>query len=116
MKTVKYFFQFIFISFLFIIFKILGLKNSSTLASLLFKNIGPFFRSKKLIENNILKAFPNMNKDDLNQIANNMWGNYGRVLAEYIFLKNFRKTIPTRNLKIVGQGILDKIREKKKNQ
>ena len=114
MKTVKYFFQFIFISFLFIIFKILGLKNSSTLASLLFKNIGPFFRSKKLIENNILKAFPNMNKDDLNQIANNMWGNYGRVLAEYIFLKNFRKTIPTRNLKIVGQGILDKIREKKK--
>ena len=114
MKTVKYFFQFIFIFFLFIIFKILGLKNSSTLASLLFKNIGPFFRSKKLIENNILKAFPNMNKDDLNQIANNMWGNYGRILAEYIFLKNFRKTIPTRNLKIVGQDILDKIRENKK--
>jgi len=114
MKTVKYFFQFIFISFLFIIFKILGLTNSSTLASLLFKYIGPFFRSKKLIENNILKAFPNMNKDDLNQIANNMWGNYGRILAEYIFLKNFRKTIPTRNLKIVGQEILEKIREKKK--
>ena len=114
MKTVKYFFQFIFIFFLFIIFKILGLKNSSTLASLLFKSIGPFFRSKKLIENNILKAFPNINKDILNQIATNMWGNYGRILAEYIFLKNFRRTIPTRNLKIVGQEILDKIREEKK--
>jgi KDO2-lipid IV(A) lauroyltransferase len=114
MKHVKYFFQFIFIFFLFTIYKILGLKNSSNFSSLLFKNIGPLFRSKQLIENNILKAFPNMNKDGLNQIANNMWGNYGRILAEYIFLKNFRKTIPTSNLKIVGQEILDKIRENKK--
>ena len=114
MKTVKYFFQFIFIFFLFIIFKILGLKNSSTLASLLFKSIGPFFRSKKLIENNILKAFPNINKDILNQIATNMWGNYGRILAEYIFLKNFRRTIPTINLKVVGQEILEEIRKNKK--
>ena len=41
-----------------------------------------------------------------------MWGNYGRILAEYVFLKNFRKTIPTINLKVVGQEILDEIRKK----
>ena len=114
MKLIKYFFQFIIIFFLFIIFKILGLKNSSNFASLLSKKIGPFFRSKELISKNILKAFPNISKDDLNHVATNMWGNYGRILAEYVFLKNFRKTIPTINLKIVGQEILDEIRKNKK--
>ena len=114
MKLIKYFFQFIFIFFLFIIFKILGLKNSSNFASLLSKKIGPFFRSKELISKNILKAFPNISKDDLNHLATNMWGNYGRILAEYVFLKNFRKTIPTINLKVVGQEILDEIRKNKK--
>jgi len=77
MKLIKYFFQFIIIFFLFIIFKILGLKNSSNFASLLSKKIGPFFRSKELISKNILKAFPNISKDDLNHLATNMWGNYG---------------------------------------
>ena len=96
------------------IFKILGLKNSSNFASLLSKKIGPFFRSKELISKNILKAFPNISKDDLNHVATNMWGNYGRILAEYVFLKNFRKTTPTINLKVVGQKILDEIRKNKK--
>ena len=114
MKLIKYIFQFIIIFFLFIIFKILGLKNSSNFASLLSKKIGPFFRSKELISKNILKAFPNISKDDLNHLATNMWGNYGRILAEYVFLKNFRKTIPTINLKVVGQEILDEIRKNKK--
>ena len=114
MKLIKYFFQFIFIFFLFMIFKILGLKNSSNFASLLSKKIGPFFRSKELISKNILKAFPNISKDDLNHVATNMWGNYGRILAEYVFLKNFRKTTPTINLKVVGQEILDEIRKNKK--
>ena len=114
MKLIKYFFQFIFIFFLFIIFKILGLKNSSNFASLLSKKIGPFFRSKELISKNILKAFPNISKDDLNHVVTNMWGNYGRILAEYVFLKIFRKTIPTINLKVVGQEILDEIRKNKK--
>ena len=114
MKLTKYFFQFIFIFFLFMIFKILGLKNSSNFASLLSKKIGPFFRSKELISKNILKAFPNISKDDLNHVATNMWGNYGRILAEYVFLKNFRKTTPTINLKVVGQEILDEIRKNKK--
>ena len=114
MKLIKYFFQSIIIFFLFIIFKILGLKNSSNFASLLSKKIGPFFRSKELISKNILKAFPNISKDDLNHLATNMWGNYGRILAEYVFLKNFRKTTPTINLKVVGQEILDEIRKNKK--
>ena len=114
MKSIKYFFQFIFISFLFIIFWFLGLKISTNFACLLFKIIGPLFRSKQLIEKNIQKAFPDINKNDLDKIVTNMWGNYGRILAEYIFLKEYRKPNSRKNFEIIGQEILDKIKKSKK--
>ncbi len=114
MKSIKYFFQFIFIFFLFIIFKILGLRISTNFASLLFKIIGPLFRSKQLIKKNIQKAFPNINKNDLDKIITNMWGNYGRILAEYIFLKEYRKSIPRKYFDVIGQEILDEIKKNKK--
>jgi Kdo2-lipid IVA lauroyltransferase/acyltransferase len=114
MKSIRYFFQFIFIFFLFTIFRIFGLKISTNFASLLFKIIGPLFRSKQLIKKNIQKAFPNMNKNDLDKIVTNMWGNYGRILAEYIFLKDYRKSIPTKNFEVIGQEILEEIKKNKK--
>ena len=47
MKILKYFLQFIFIIFLFGLFKIAGLKKSSYIGGKLFELIGPIFRSKK---------------------------------------------------------------------
>ena len=47
MKLIKYFFQFLIISFLLIIFKLLGLKNGSKFGHLVGNLLGPFFRSKK---------------------------------------------------------------------
>ena len=114
MSSIKYFFQFIIIFLLFIIFKTLGLKISSKLSCFLFKIIGPLFRSKKLIKKNILKAFPNINSNDLKKISSNMWGNYGRILAEYVFLKDYRKSIHFNSVKIIGQEILDKIKNNKR--
>jgi len=96
------------------IFKILGLKTASNFSSQILKKIGPLFRSKKLIEQNILKAFPNINEGDLKKICNNMWGNYGRILSEYVFLKNFRKSDSKSNLEIVGQNFLERIKNEGK--
>ena len=53
MKIIKYFFEFIIIISLFCIFKIIGLRNASNLGSILGKAIGPLFRSKKIIKQNI---------------------------------------------------------------
>ena len=94
------------------IFKILGLKLASNFSSWLLKIFGPFFRSKKIIEKNILKAFPAINHKDLRKIITGMWGNYGRILSEYVFLKNFRKSQFKNNLEIVGQDILEEIKKK----
>ena len=114
MNSVKYFFQFFIIFFLFIIFKILGLKLASNFSDWLLKIFGPFFRSKKIIEKNILNAFPTINHQDLKKIISGMWGNYGRILSEYIFLKNFRESQLNNNLEIIGQDILEEIKKEDK--
>ena len=62
MKIIKYFFEFISIISLFCIFKIIGLKNASSLGSVLGKIIGPFFRSKNIIKQNIKIGLGNLDK------------------------------------------------------
>ena len=114
MKYVKYFFQFLIIILSFCIFKILGPNLSSNLSGKIFQKIGPFFRSKEIIHSNIKKAFPNIEKENLDKMINLMWNNYGRVFAEYVFIKDFRFGKLSSNIKIKGQNILDQI--KRSNQ
>ena len=115
MKIIKYFSQFLFIIILFSLFKILGLKISSALGGKLFEKIGPLFRSKKLIHSNLKKAFPNINLDSLNKVTKLMWNNYGRVFAEYMFIKQFREDASNKNITIEGQEILEDIKRKNKS-
>ncbi len=109
MKLIKYFFQFLFVIIFFFFFKILGFKLSSALGGRLFEIIGPLFRSKNLIHTNIKKAFPNISTANLNKMTKLMWNNYGRVFAEYIFIKDFRSGKLNSKIKIEGQEILDEI-------
>ena len=111
MKSIKYFFQFLIISILFLIFKILGLTIASYLSGKIISFIGPFFRSKNLIKSNILKAFPNLPRSSVKKIVKKMWNNYGRILAEYIFIKDFRISKFGNNIEVRGQEILNKIKK-----
>jgi KDO2-lipid IV(A) lauroyltransferase len=113
MKRIKYFFQFLFISSLLIFFKIIGLKFSRIIASKLFSTFGPFFRSKKIIEQNISYAFHEKDKDFEKIIIRNMWKSYGKILAEYVFMKYFRKIKSENFLKVKGQEILEEIKNSK---
>ena len=111
MKIFKYFLEFIFIVILFIIFKILGFKLASNMGGYIGKKIGPLFRSKQIILTNIKNALPNTNKADLELIIQSMWENYGRILAEYVFLKDFRKEKLNDFLEIEGKEHLNKVRD-----
>ena len=111
MKYFNYFFQFIFVILFFSLFKILGLNFSSKIGGKLFEKIGPLFRSKKLIHANIKRALPHISQENLNEIVKLMWNNYGRVFAEYIFIKDFRNGKYSSNIKIEGQDILEKIKQ-----
>ena len=110
MKLLKYFFEFIFIYILFLIFKIIGYKNSSNLGEKIGKFFGPFTRSKKKIINNLKDS--NIGVDDLERetIIKKMWGNYGRILAEYPFLKKFKNNSLDQYIEIEGKEYLEEIK------
>ena len=112
MKIIKYFFEFIIIISLFCIFKIIGLKNASNLGSSLGKIIGPLFRSKKIIKENIKTGLGEIGKQKESEIINDMWSNIGRTFAEYVFLKDFKFNRTNFNhMKINGTSYLDEIKK-----
>ena len=113
MKKIKYFFEFLIISSLFIIYKFLGLKISSHFSGKLFETFGPIFRSKNLIKTNIQRAIPKINSSKIKSITKDMWNNYGRTLSEYMFLKGFRNDQFRSNINITGKEILQKIKLEK---
>ena len=114
MKYIKYFIQFSLTIFVFLIFKILGPNLSSYISGKIFELIGPFFRSKKIIHSNLKRGIPEINSENLNNITKLMWNNYGRLFAEYMFIKDFRSGKLSRKIKIEGQDILDEIKKSKK--
>ena len=114
MKYLKYFLQFVVISLFFLICKIIGYKNSSNLGASIVGKIGPFFRSKKTINKNLTIAFPQISDEKMNFITKNMWENYGRILADYVFLKDFRKLKLKEYVRFNDNNILSTIKKKDK--
>ena len=114
MKNIKYFTQYILIILLLLFFKIIGHKFALIISSKLFSFFGPLFRSKKIIYSNLSNAFPNLNEFEKKKITKKMWCNYGKILAEYVFIKNFREIKLEQNVIVKGQEILDKIQINKK--
>lgn len=114
MKRLIYLIEFILIQLLFLLFSIIGYKNSSNLGYFIGKYIGPFFRSKSLIKSNLKQAeIKNENNYDL--IANKVLGNYGRIFSEYVFMKDFRNEKLQKFITINGTNILnDIIKEQKR--
>ena len=111
MKSFYHLTQFVFITFLFGLFKLIGFKNSSNIGFFLGKTLGPIFRSKSLIIKNLKKA--NI-KGDFEKIASNVLGNYGRIFSEYVHLKNFKNGKLSKYISIEGKEYLDQIKKNKK--
>ena len=112
MKIIKYFFEFISVISLFCIFKIIGLRNASNIGSILGKLIGPLFRSKKIIRENIKIGLGDIDQQKESEIINGMWSNIGRTFAEYPFLKDFRfNKTNFDHIKINGINHLEEIKK-----
>ena len=63
-KFIKYFFQSILIYFFFAVGKILGIKLSRRIFSLIFSKIGPFFRSNETVKKNLEIFSSNISEED----------------------------------------------------
>jgi len=115
MKQIKYLFQFIIIILFFLIFKILGLKISKIISSFIFKKVGPLFKSRIISDTNLIKVFPKFDNNQRKITINKMWGNYGKIFAEYMFLNKFRTSPKFWNKIIIkNQEELNKIKSQSK--
>ena len=112
MKKIKYFLQFICVIFFFVIFKILGLKLASIISSNIFILFGPIFRSNKIVFSNLKIAFPDIDENQKKQILKKMWFNYGKIFAEYMFIKDFRHNEKySAKISIENKDIIEKIKK-----
>tara|TARA_B100000035_G_scaffold300276_1_gene295760 strand:+ start:136 stop:996 length:861 start_codon:yes stop_codon:yes gene_type:complete len=114
MKIIKYFIEFILIIIFFFIFKILGYKNATNFGEIIGKKFGPLFRSNYKIKKNLENSKIGNSEKDRKIIINNMWGNYGRIFAEYMYIKKYRKNNLSNNIEIIGQNILEEIKNNNK--
>jgi KDO2-lipid IV(A) lauroyltransferase len=113
MKKIVYFLEFILIKILFIFFRLLGYRLSSNLGFFIGKTIGPIFRSKKMIIQNLDKANIKLSDNPM-KIASNVLGNYGRIFAEYVYLKKFRNEELKRYISIDGLEHLENLKKSNK--
>ena len=103
-KILKYLFQSIIVYFLFVIGKIIGLKLSRKIFSNFFLFVGPFFKSRKIIDKNLHVFNKDITNLEKKRIISSMWKNYGKTFIEYIFLDFFRKN--KSQIQIQGKEIL----------
>jgi len=111
-KKINYFLQAFVIYFLFFIGRILGLNLSRKFFALLFRILGPYLKSKKVISQNLKNYNKNLSLIDENKIIKSMWENYGMTFIEYIFLNQIRKS--NSHMNIEGKEILLEILREKK--
>ena len=113
MKSIKYFFEFILIIILFGLSKLLGYRIASEFGCFLGKTFGPFFRSKKIIKDNLIKFDDTLTSEKISSISKEMWGNYGRILSEYPFIPSFRRGDLNKYIKIENIEKLEEIKKGK---
>ncbi len=113
MKKLIYFIEFIIVKFFFVICVLLGYRLSSNLGFYIGENFGNIFRKKISIIQNLKKSKISIDTSD-NVFAMNVLGNYGRILAEYPFLKDFRNNNLSNYIEIDGVDNLEKIKQKNK--
>ena len=91
----------------------LGYKLASNFGFFIGKTIGPLFRSKSLVLDNLKKSKISLKKTH-EQSTDEIFGNYGRIFAEYPFIKNFRNGKLEKYIQVDGKQYLDEIKSKNK--
>ena len=106
-KIFNYLLQSIIIYFFFIIGRLLGIKLSRQLFSVIFSKVAPLFKSKRVIEQNLKIFDQDLSKIKRDQIIKGMWENYGKTFIEYVYLNKLREN--KSQITISGEQNLKKI-------
>ncbi len=61
-------------------------KRSTEIAEHIFKRLAMWLPRTSLARRNMTNAFPEKSPAEINDLIREMWGNFGRAIAEYVFL------------------------------
>ena len=113
MKKINYFIQYVLILILFSIFKILGIKLSLIISSSIFRLLGPVIKKNKISKQNLSYVFKNISNQSKKNIIKSMWKNYGKIFAEYMFIKDFRLNPKfSKKIELENNEILNEVKSK----
>ncbi len=90
-------------------------ERSTDLAERLFRRLALWLPRTGLARRNMSRAFPEKSRDEINLLLRDMWGNFGRALAEYVFLDELFDFDPDKpnegRVEFSGRELFLKIRE-----
>ena len=109
MKQIRYLFEGLLLSILFIFFKVLPPQTASNIGGWIGRSIGPKLAASRKARRHILKAMPDTDLNEQNRIICGMWDNLGRVIAEYPHLEKIGKQYTKiENIEALRAGISSK--------
>tara|TARA_B100001057_G_scaffold269610_1_gene269769 strand:- start:983 stop:1846 length:864 start_codon:yes stop_codon:yes gene_type:complete len=111
MKNILYFFQFLFVIIIFFFFKLIPLKTSKLVASIIFRIVGKFSSAHKTAIKNCMYVFPNYEGKVINSIIDKSWENIGETICE---LLRFQEIYNKNNIILNGLKNIEFLRKNNK--
>ncbi len=93
------------IGLLWLVCALLPLNRASALGRTLMRWLGPRLHQNKKVQRNLALAFPDRSENEIQELARDCWGNFGRVLAEYPHLRTICGRNLKRHIEVVFDGL-----------
>lgn len=91
MKNVRYILEYMLLALITGIFTILPWRKASNLGNFIGRSIGPRLAASRKAERHAAQSLPDKSDDEIKDIVAGMWGNLGRLMAEYPHLKKIAR-------------------------
>ena len=86
LKKIRYVLEALIVSFGLWFFKVLGLKKSTAISSVIANFVGKKIAVNQLACKNLQLALPYLNDQQRNKIIESMWNNLGRIVGEFVHI------------------------------
>ena len=100
--------EYLLVFFIYLLLFFLPISFVSYLGSLLFKFVGPFTKTNKIVKKNLFKIMPNIDDQKIEKLSKESWINTGKTFFELLILPKIINTCE--KIKIEGKEHLDKIK------
>ena len=111
LRKIRYFIEWILVSSSLWYLDRLAFQRASDTGGAFFRRIGPYLKRTGIARNNLRRAIPELQEQEVEKIIGDMWENLGRVYAEFPHVGRMRREQLDEILEVEGLEHLDKLRQ-----